>query len=259
MAKKKRRPRNRPPIATPGPPPPVPARTTTEPRGGATQARRERKAEARAAREAARKRAQRAAALRRAAIFAGVGVVLFGVVWWVQRAASPRPIPEAAIQAAEAAGCTGVSRPVSDAPGGEHLASGESHTYDQHPATSGVHDPSPLSTSPEIYTEPVPETQAVHFLEHAGVIVYYRADGPDALPQDVIDALGSVATQRPNTLLAPYPDLPDGSSLAVTAWNELQTCPGSVTAAQATTIANGFAEAFACTGNAPEASQSPDC
>ncbi len=37
----------------------------------------------------------------------------------------------------------------------------------------------------------------MHFLEHAGVILYYRADGAGALPADVVDALAGVAHASP--------------------------------------------------------------
>jgi hypothetical protein len=249
--KKKRRPRNR-PRATGG------ERTDGAPRGGGAPPRRDRKAQARQARDDARRRAQRARALQRAGLFAISGAVAIGVLWWFQRAPAPSAIPQTAVQAAQAAGCTTVQTPVSD-PVRTHLQPGESYTYDQHPATSGPHDPSPLPSSPAVYTAPVEETRAVHFLEHAGVILYYRADGDGALPKDVVDALDTVATDRPNTLAAPYPDLPAGQSIALAAWNKLQTCPGNVTAVQATTIANGFDDAFVCTSNAPEPKVSSDC
>ena len=110
-----------------------------------------------------------------------------------------------------------------------------------------------------MYTVPVDETQAVHFLEHAGVILYYRADGAGALPAATVKRLAGVAEAQRNTLLAPYPQLPAGTSLAMTAWNKLQTCPAAVTAEQAVTIANGFVDAFVCTSNAPEPNNSGDC
>jgi hypothetical protein len=253
--KKRKRPRNR-PSAIRGSPTPVAA---DEARATAKPERRSNKEKARAAREAERKREQRAASLRRTAIFAVLGVGLLGVVWWTQRAPAAQPIPPAAAKAAQAAGCSGVQTPSGDAPGGLHLQSGQDYTYDQHPATSGYHDPGALPTTPEVYTTPVKETQAVHFLEHAGIILYYRLDGDAALPQDVVDRLAQVAKGQPNTLLIPYPDLPGGTALAMTTWNKLQTCPPTVTADQAGAIADGFARAFVCTSNAPEPKASPDC
>lgn len=190
-----------------------------------------------------------------------MGLGVFAVLWWFQRADAPRDIPEAAVQAAQAAGCSGIGTPLGSAPGNQHVASGTTITYDQHPATSGQHyGDQVLPVSPEVYTEPLSsEPAAVHFLEHAGVILYYRANGSDALPQDVIDSLATVARARPNTILAPYQDLPEGTSLAMTAWNKLQTCPSGVTAAQAKTIADGFAQAYVCSRNAPEPGVSADC
>ena len=255
MAKKKRKPRNRPSgtAATAAPSP-----------GGskapASSSRRDKKEQARAAREAVRKRQARTATIRRAAVFSLAGLAAFGTLWWLQRAASPRPIPEAAVQAAAAAGCTTPTSPAGgDAPGGQHLQSGEAHTYDQHPATSGPHDPAPLPDSPKVYTQPVPETQAVHSLEHAGIMVYYRSDGDAALPADVVDSLTQVVDGAKNTILAPYDGLPDGTSLALAAWDELQTCPGTITAAQAGSVTQGFIDAYECTDIAPEPKASSQC
>jgi Protein of unknown function (DUF3105) len=221
--------------------------------------RQERKERARTAKEVERKRQARKAAVRRAGIFGVVGLVSFGVLWYVQRAPGPGAIPAAAVATASAAGCTPVTQPLADAPGGQHLQPGQTTSYDQHPATSGVHAPTPLPTTPDVYTNPVDETQAVHFLEHAGVILYYRADGADALPDATVARLAQVAHDRRNTLLIPYPDLPDGEALALAAWNRLQTCPSSVPPDQAAAIANAFVDAFVCTSNAPEPKASPDC
>jgi hypothetical protein len=223
--------------------------------------RRQRKEQARKAKEAERKRAARAASVRRALIFSVVGLVALGIFYWMQRASSPDPIPQAAVTAAQEAGCTGVETPVGNAPGGQHLAEGETFVYDRSPATSGRHDPSPLPVEPKVYPVPVPETRAVHFLEHAGVIVYYRADGEGALPADVVQALTATVESdaSANTLLAPYPDLPAGTSLALAAWNKLQTCPGQISATQAQTVTSGFVESLACSSNAPEANASEAC
>lgn len=260
MANKKRKPRNRRPAAsTSAGSRSEPAAPTLNPATQGSSGRREKKELARAAREAERKHEMRTAAIRRAAVFSVAGLAAFGTLWWLQRAASPRPISQAAVQTASAAGCTTPARPLADAPGGQHLQSGEAHTYDQHPATSGPHDPSPLPDSPNVYTQPVPETKAVHNLEHAGILVYYRAEGDAALPTDVVDSLTQVVEGSKNTILAPYDGLPDGVSLALAAWNELQTCPGSITAAQADTVTQGFIDAFVCTGIAPEPKASAEC
>jgi Protein of unknown function (DUF3105) len=257
MATKKRR-RNR-PSARPAAASSTAAAGSPNPTGQGSSGRREKKELARAAREAERKREARAATIRRAAVFSVAGLAAFGTLWWLQRAASPRPIAQAAVRAASAAGCTIPKRPLADAPGGQHLQSGEAHTYDQRPATSGPHDPTPLPDSPNVYTQPVPETQAVHTMEHAGILVYYRSDGDGALPADVVGSLAQVVESAKNTVLAPYDGLPDGVSLALATWNELQTCPGSITAGQADTVTQGFIDAFVCTGIAPEPKASGEC
>ena len=136
------------------------------------------------------------------------GAIGVGIVWFFQRAASPRPVSDAAIAAAEAAGCSEVQTPATSAPGGVHLQPGESHTYPDHPATSGPHDPSPLPIPPRVYTEPISETNAVHNLEHGAVIMYYRQSGDAALPQDVVDRLATIANDGHNTILAPYATAP---------------------------------------------------
>ncbi|MDP9295309.1 MAG: DUF3105 domain-containing protein, partial [Actinomycetota bacterium] len=169
-------------------------------------------------------------------------------------AASPQAVPLVARNAARNAGCSAVTTPVppSKAPGGLHLQPGESYSYARHPATSGYHDPVPLPPDPKVHAEPLVETRAVHNLEHAYVIVYYRVGGSDALPQDVVDALAGYVRSQSRMLMAPYPDLPHGAALAIAAWNKLQTCPSSVTAGAARTITQGFVTAFKGTSNAPE-------
>ena len=225
------------------------------------EARRERKEMARQARDAQRKRARRSDLVRRAAVFGVAGVVGLGAFYWLNKAASPGEIPQEAIDAAAAAGCTEVVRPVGDAPAGQHVPEGTPITYAQRPATSGEHyGGQVLPSSPDAYDQPIgSEAAAVHFLEHAGVMLYYRADGDGAVSPQVVDALRGVAAAQRMTVAAPFEGLPDGTSVALAAWNQLQTCPGTVTPAQITTIANGFSGALACTSNAPEASAADDC
>lgn len=238
-----------------------PARRTSggPPTGGANPDRRERKDEARRFREAERKRIARRSAFRRAIVFGSVGVVVFFGLAFINRAAATKPLSEAAQAAAEAAKCSGVVTPASDAPGGLHLDSGASYSYSEHPATSGYHDPSPLPGQPRVYGQPVQETQAVHSLEHGSVIMYYRLSADQGISQDDVNALTPVANGNRATYLIPYPGLPEGRSLAFTAWNKIVTCPASITAQQATTLAQGFIDSFACTRNAPEGKLGDGC
>src|SRR5437763_830063 len=82
-----------------------------------------------------------------------------------------------------------------------------------------------------------------------------REHKEEARRADVYAALKKLVglPSNKNTLLAPYRDFSDPTTaLAFTAWNKLQTCPSTITAAQASSVAYGFEYAFACTGNAPE-------
>jgi hypothetical protein len=230
------------------------------PAASGNEARRERKEMARQARAAQRKRAQRSDFVRRAMVFGVAGVVGLGAFYWLTKAASPGEIPQEAIDAAAAAGCTEVVQPVGDPPAGQHVPDGTPITYAQRPATSGEHyGGRVLPSSPDSYDQPVDEPAAVHFLEHAGVMLYYRADGDGAVSPQVVDALQGVAAAQDMTVAAPFEGLPDGTSVALAAWDQLQTCPGTVTPAQITTIATGFSGALACSTNAPEANAADDC
>ncbi len=97
------------------------------------------------------------------------------------------------------------------------------------------------------------ETAAVHNLEHAYVLIYYRADGPEALPTDVVHRLATLAESEDKIIMAPHASLEEGTSLALTGWNKQgpSARPG-LTADQARTIASGFIEAFRGSSNAPE-------
>jgi hypothetical protein len=247
MPKRKRKQRHHPAAAAAGD---RPTTTSTAERG--RSARSERKDQVRRARETALRRIRRRRAAKRAAWMGGLGAVTFVAFLLLTRVGGPQPIPQAALTAASDAGCGDVETPAASAPGGIHLSPDESHTYAEHPATSGPHDPSPLPADPHVYDSPVPETKAVHNLEHAYVLVYYRAGGPDALPQAVVDRLASLARSQDKVIMAPYPDLASGASLALTAWNKLWECPAGVTADQARTIATGFIQAYRGTSNAPE-------
>ena len=104
-----------------------------------------------------------------------------------------------------------------------------------------------------MYTEAVPETRAVHFLEHSGIIAYYGR-GEGGVGQPVIDRLTSLADadDSKNVIVAPRDDLPDDTAFSVVAWNKVANCGPDITPDQAAAITSGFVESFACTDNAPE-------
>ena len=102
------------------------------------------------------------------AVFLALGWLLFF------RTPGPGEVSAEARSAAQAAGCGDLEQPVIANPSRVHLAPGESFDYPDRPAAAGPHDASPLPPDPHVYGIPVPETRAVHNLEHAYVIVYYR-------------------------------------------------------------------------------------
>ncbi len=219
---------------------------------GQQRSRAEKKELARAEREAVRKQIARGERRRRLVWAVGIATVVGVGAYLVLNVASPGEISAEAQEIAQAAGCGEVQTPVADAPGGQHLSAGQSAGYTDRPATSGAHDPSPLPNDPPVHTEPIREENAVHNLEHGYVILYYRADGPEALGEDVVTRLSSIAEQQDKVLVAPYPNLNEGTSLAITAWNKLWECPATIGAADAATLANAFIEAYRGTSNAPE-------
>jgi hypothetical protein len=258
MAKKKKR--RRPPATSPGA-----SRSASSPGSTApASVRRERKEAARLRREKQAKAAVRRGALRRAAIGGVAGVVVFAAItWYTHRAPGWTPLSQPTIDAALAGGCDDMIQP-DPAPVRTHLEPGQSYGYPQHPATSGAHDPSTLPGQPRVYSDAdlatYRETLAVHSLEHGSVIMYYRPSAdPQGLSQQVVDALGPIATNSRATYLIPYPGLTSGTALAFTAWNRLLTCPAKITADQATTVATGFIQSFACTNNAPEGYAGDGC
>jgi len=227
--------------------------------------RQERKQAARERREREAKAAARRGTVRRAFIGAVVGVlVLLGFTWYTNRAPASTALSPETTTAASAAGCDPLVQPDPGTPSRDHLSPGASYSYSQQPATSGVHDPSPLPAEPRVYdanaTSQYSETKAVHTLEHGSVIMYYRpSSDAGGLPVAVVNQLAPIAQTSPATYLIPYPNLPQGTALAYTAWNQLLTCPAKITPAQADTVARGFVTSFACTSNAPEASLGYGC
>jgi hypothetical protein len=264
MAKKKKRPRQRPPSAPQTPAEAGPARAGTA-RGGANLERRDRKEEARRLREAERRRARRAASLRRTVTSIGIAAAAVAAITVFRSLGGPNEIPEGAVRAAERAGCAAVDKRPNTTPSQAHFGPGQTTTYQDPPATSGQHSPSSLPDDPKVYDSPLDETAAVHSMEHGAVFVYYLPEADGGLPQDVVDRLAEIAEEANATFLAPYPDLTPETALTLTAWNYRQSCPGGstdgggeLTPRSAATIVSGFVTGFECTGEAPE-NGAPPC
>jgi hypothetical protein len=86
------------------------------------------------------------------------------------------------------------------------------------PRSSGPHSPQTLIWGP--YTDVVPELNAVHNLEHGGVIIWF---GPQ-VPQATINQINALYIDDPNGLIvAKHPRL--GDDIALVAWTHVARCP----------------------------------
>lgn len=164
------------------------------------------------------------------------------------RARGPGEIPDEALAAAAAAGCDPLEQPVVLDPDRSHLDPADTFAYPDPPGVAGPHDGQPLPEAPHVHAEPVSETRAVHSLEHAYVLIYH-----EGLSKQAVAELEALARERDRVIMAPYPGLPEGTGLALVAWNTRWRCPSTIPARDALTVARGFVDAFAGTTVAPEA------
>ncbi|MDQ0736501.1 DUF3105 domain-containing protein [Arthrobacter agilis] len=82
--------------------------------------------------------------------------------------------------------------------------------YEQSPPVGGNHNP--VWTNCGVYTEPVPNENSVHSMEHGAVWITYNPD----IGQAEIDKLTELVGTRSYVLLSPYPDL--DTPIAASAW-----------------------------------------
>ncbi|KQO03268.1 MULTISPECIES: DUF3105 domain-containing protein [unclassified Arthrobacter] len=82
--------------------------------------------------------------------------------------------------------------------------------YDQAPPVGGDHNP--IWTNCGVYTEPVPNVNSVHSMEHGAVWITYDPE----IGQAEIDKLTELVGTRSYVLLSPYPDL--DTPIAASAW-----------------------------------------
>ena len=90
--------------------------------------------------------------------------------------------------------------------------------YNSDPPTSGPH--LPIWSNWGVFNQPIQNELQVHNLEHGGVVIQY--DCPQGCP-NTVNALSSYARRYQPTsftgiLLAPRPNLPNGTRIALTAW-----------------------------------------
>jgi hypothetical protein len=222
-------------------------------------ARAERKEQARLERERRIKQARRQVRMRRAVRWGIAGVVVLGIggaVWLANR--ESRELQGAAEAAAKRLGGSAIETKQDEVDAAAALDQQTLHSppfargTNGEPVTAGPHS-NPLPSPPFVYDQPIPEASAVHNLEHGYVIVYYAADGENALAEDIRTGLeGYVEDESNKILMAPYPGL--AHSFDLVAWGNLQTFdpPEGANPEDAVTVAQAFVDQFRAGGLAPE-------
>jgi len=106
--------------------------------------------------------------------------------------------------------------------GQTHIATGGAGgPYSSTPAASGPHWDTPLEWG--VHPEPVAQEQAIHNLEHGGIVIWYQADQVTA---EQIEALETYtrswnATERFKVLVASWPGSDFAHPMAILAWTWL--------------------------------------
>jgi hypothetical protein len=152
-----------------------------------------------------------------------VAIILVAIVWVWQNNSLPVAPPAQITSAVDTTTGPSVCGPVQAFPsqGNDHIQPDQSHPpYSTNPPTSGWHWANPQEWG--IYTTPQVQEQLVHNLEHGGIVVQYR----DLSSEEIKTLTALVIHDRYHRLLAPYPGLPEGTKVALTAWAHLQNCNG---------------------------------
>lgn len=132
-----------------------------------------------------------------------------------------------------AAGCSFTAAP--SAAAGHMTSSNQKVTYKTFPPSSGIHNPTPAIWGD--YSQPVDPRQAVHNLEHGGIVTWY---GPRISAQDR-QRLDEFYNDSPNGIVVtpvpdPFPGVtypkhePLGKRIAFTAWTAPADRPSAGTA-----------------------------
>jgi hypothetical protein len=245
LAKKKRKKQQRKPTGRPA---------NAPKRAESTAARNERKEAARLERERRIKAAKRRRLVRRATTWGVVVAVVGGIAgFWIYNNAQESQRRQQVLALATDLGC-GEPTQYPDR-GQQHVTTPPD--YQDTPATSGPHSASPLPPEVSVYDQPFDPTfefRAVHNLEHGYVIMYYTAEGENALEDDVVDHLADLARGERKVFIAPHPDLPEDENLVLAAWRWAQRCDlgGDAEIRDLDTVAEAFIERFREGPDAPE-------
>ena len=252
MAKKKSK-RRRPPPRRPAQAAPGTGAERTE----ETPSRRaERKEEARRERERRIKQARRRQRNRKLVRWGIAGAIVLGlggiIAWQVMQG---REAEQQATEAAQRVGCSPVELKQEELDAAAALDSPTLHSppFDAGeggiPVTAGRHS---STIEAGVYGQPVDEANTLHNLEHGYILVFYAADGENALDQTHVDALEDYVGSEEKMIMAPYTGL--ANSVDFVAWGNLQTCdpPEDAGSEDLLAVLRGFVEQFRSGGLAPE-------
>lgn len=142
------------------------------------------------------------------------GVLKFGSSGGTKASGSATAVPKAMA----AAGCTFHTYP---SIGRTHITTLNPKPpikYNSFPPTSGPHYYIPAVWGS--YDSPVSEYQAVHNLEHGGIVIQY---GPGVSEASISQIADFYQSDPVALLVAPFPKL--GNKISVTAWTHLALCP----------------------------------
>ena len=254
--KKKRRPsqRPRPRPTTPGGA--VSGSEASDAESSQSPSRRaERKEEARRERERRIKQARRKQRTRRLirwGILLGIVAIIAAIVYFAGK--EDREQKAQAAAAADRISCTEVEEQDATLPN-EHtepFAVGEGGV----PAFGGNHSGSVLPPEPKVYSQQPEEQTAIHNLEHGYAIVYYAAEGENALDPGLVSALEDLVNEETEVLMSPYEGLAE--PLYFLAWGARQACspPADASPADVVDVAEGFLADWKNGQYAPEAAAS---
>ena len=99
----------------------------------------------------------------------------------------------------------------------EHVPDGtvvDPSKYNSNPPTSGPHWQDPKK--PGVYTTPIPDSQAIHNLEHSHIWITYR----DPADTATVNRLVAIANRHPGIMLvSPRPQ--DDAAIVLAAWGRL--------------------------------------
>ncbi|MGZ4138378.1 MAG: DUF3105 domain-containing protein [Actinomycetota bacterium] len=149
---------------------------------------------------------------------------------------------------ASAAGCSPV-QVVADQ-GRGHVNPPQTVTYNSNPPTSGTHWGGPAGVAPAptgVHTSPIADEAQVHNLEHGHIGIQYST----ALDAAVRDALESFTRSHDTyVFMAPRPQLDQGTSLAITRWDNKITCASPTNADAVVALVQKFYDDYH--GDGPE-------